>query len=684
MTDETKLDTPEEHDGWTHRGAGADTTADAPDAAGRTASQPKQPLITAIEIENFKGIGAPVRIELRPITLLFGRNSAGKSTIIQALCYAHEILSHRNVDVHKTELGGDQIDLGGFRQFVHGHDLDRVIRLRFDLNLEGWRVPAPLVSAIQGALNTGDPDSDEENRQWFDRHNPTNTAGTGWVAFTAAWDRSRGEPALTSYEVGVNSGLVGRIEAADYSDAKLAFNWTHPLFEPLGGGQPAPAHSDVRRVGETTEPDDDEWQLRRAMVGLRTPVPDWEKILDLDIDFQGDLELEGNIGGPFRYRFDAFVSSVVVGLGRTLHDELARLRYIGPLRELHQRTGGPSDPYGRGHWSDGSGAWDLLAERGRVVASRDGNLLDEVNDWLERAERLDTQYRLRRRSTITLAVDDVPLISLIQFRERLAGRFRRSDGAVDLDGWVRSEAERIADLSSSDADEVAARITADNTARESPDSGNVDWNDSAEDLLKTAREWYRLLVETTAEVDDLAHGDGLLAYRETLVRAIAQADERIDIQLVSTRAGIPVRTSDIGVGVSQILPVVVAALDPNGPGITAIEQAELHVHPKMQVELGDLFAQGVGRGGIFLIETHSEHLLLRIMRRMLQTCEGTLPEGAPALRPEDVSVLLVEPDGTETLVREMPLNERGELVEAWPGGFFEEDLRELFDVREPI
>jgi len=44
--------------------------------------------ITQITIENFKGISAPVTIPLRPITLLFGANSAGKSTIIQALHYA--------------------------------------------------------------------------------------------------------------------------------------------------------------------------------------------------------------------------------------------------------------------------------------------------------------------------------------------------------------------------------------------------------------------------------------------------------------------------------------------------------------------------------------------------------------------------------------------------------------------
>ena len=113
---------------------------DGTDAAASLESV-EPPLITAVEIENFKGIGRPVRVDLRPITLLFGSNSAGKSTILHALCYAHEILSHRNVDAHRTELGGDQIDLGGFRNFVHRHDLNRKVRLRFELDLRGRDLP---------------------------------------------------------------------------------------------------------------------------------------------------------------------------------------------------------------------------------------------------------------------------------------------------------------------------------------------------------------------------------------------------------------------------------------------------------------------------------------------------------------------------------------------------------------
>ena len=129
------------------------------DAPASPSTKAAAPLITAIEIENFKGIGRPMRVEFRPITLLFGNNSAGKSTVLHALCYAHEILSHRDVDVHKTDIGGDRIDLGGFRNLVHAHDPARPVRLRFELNLEDWRIPQGLDEKLASPLGTGGYDS---------------------------------------------------------------------------------------------------------------------------------------------------------------------------------------------------------------------------------------------------------------------------------------------------------------------------------------------------------------------------------------------------------------------------------------------------------------------------------------------------------------------------------------------
>jgi hypothetical protein len=64
------------------------------------------------------------------VTLLFGPNSAGKSTIIHAIHYAHAVLESSNPDVGRTRLGGD-IDLGGFANLVHDHDLDAPLVLGF-------------------------------------------------------------------------------------------------------------------------------------------------------------------------------------------------------------------------------------------------------------------------------------------------------------------------------------------------------------------------------------------------------------------------------------------------------------------------------------------------------------------------------------------------------------------------
>ena len=90
--------------------------------------------LTQIEIENFKGICSRQQISLRPLTLLFGPNSSGKSTILQALHYLREILERGNIDPDVTIAGG-RIDLGGFATLVHNHELDRTVTLKVTLDV---------------------------------------------------------------------------------------------------------------------------------------------------------------------------------------------------------------------------------------------------------------------------------------------------------------------------------------------------------------------------------------------------------------------------------------------------------------------------------------------------------------------------------------------------------------------
>jgi predicted ATPase len=161
--------------------------------------------------------------------------------------------------------------------------------------------------------------------------------------------------------------------------------------------------------------------------------------------------------------------------------------------------------------------------------------------------------------------------------------------------------------------------------------------------------------------------------------ARVSVDQLRDLVIIDKRTDTPVSHRDIGIGISQVLPVLVSAYASIGK-IVAIEQPEIHLHPALQAELGDVFIESAlgQRRNTFILETHSEHLILRLMRRMRDTCEGRLPTGLPPVRPEDVAILYVQPRDAAAVVRVLELDEEGQLLDPWPGGFFEEGFRERF------
>ena len=95
--------------------------------------------ITSITIENFKGIREPVKFDLAPITLLYGPNSAGKSTLLQALAYLSDVINYQKCNNPYTRAGSTSMKLGGFANIVNGHDLSKSIRITIEIdNLSSW------------------------------------------------------------------------------------------------------------------------------------------------------------------------------------------------------------------------------------------------------------------------------------------------------------------------------------------------------------------------------------------------------------------------------------------------------------------------------------------------------------------------------------------------------------------
>ena len=174
-------------------------------------------------------------------------------------------------------------------------------------------------------------------------------------------------------------------------------------------------------------------------------------------------------------------------------------------------------------------------------------------------------------------------------------------------------------------------------------------------------------------------------FNQTIIPSFLE--RRKEIALTELPANIKVSLQDVGVGISQVLPVLMNAFGEER-SLIAVEQPEIHIHPALQAELADVFIESaLGENkNTFLLETHSEHLILRILRRIRETTEDDQSDWPEALqkacpngiRPEDVAVLYVQPGEEGAEVIELPVDANGELTCSWPGGFFEERMKELF------
>jgi predicted ATPase len=127
----------------------------------------------------------------------------------------------------------------------------------------------------------------------------------------------------------------------------------------------------------------------------------------------------------------------------------------------------------------------------------------------------------------------------------------------------------------------------------------------------------------------------------------------------------------VGVGVSQILPIVVMCLLANGETTFVLEQPELHLNPKVQTRLGDFFLSMSLLGKQCLIETHSEYLINRLRFRAAAAPSDSLSKL--------MALYFVEKQHGATAYRNVKINEFGAIVD-WPAGFFDQSQREVEDI----
>lgn len=122
--------------------------------------------------------------------------------------------------------------------------------------------------------------------------------------------------------------------------------------------------------------------------------------------------------------------------------------------------------------------------------------------------------------------------------------------------------------------------------------------------------------------------------------------------------------TQVGIGVSQVLPILVMGLLSNEESLLIFEQPEVHLHPKSQVLLGDFFLSMALSNRQCIVESHSEHLVNRLRYRIASsTASNELNDLT--------KIFFVEKTSKGSSFREVTVNEYGAIVD-WPDGFFDQ------------
>ncbi len=581
-------------------------------------------MITSITIENFKGIRDRVRLDFRPITLLFGANSAGKSTILHALHYAREVFERHNLDADQTIAGGKYIDLGGFRRLVHRHDDNALvtpetpIRLRIDVDVARNDLKSfdPAIDHLI-ARTMADIDRYRDDIQatfddirWLQDYRFDTLfkeITTAAVELEIGWSGTHEVPYVVKNTIYLDGDPFIQLEANPQLRgvaARFVFNLPDPRNPEHEIEVSASQHKRLVRLSdqamERQELPFDHSSLLEVLLGqcgeilsFRPNQIDLDELTDALPSLDAAFELNPAIIAPTGHSEDdtrgAFLIKLAVELGKALsqyivgpcqlvRDQLKHFRYLGPLRDtLPRNYSAPRFP-DPSRWASGLGAWDTLD-------SGSDELVEEVGSWLGDKNKLDSRCTIERRRSVKLDYSH-PIV-----RRMISGR--------------------------------------------AFDDVEHDWS---------------LDLSTTP------------------------TESRI---VVVGNSGIELHPHEVGIGISQVVPVIITALD-DRQRMLAIEQPELHVHPRLQAAMGDLFIEAISRKNhTFIIETHSEHLILRLLRRIRETEKGTAPTDRQ-LRTNEIGIYYLKQENGSTTASRIDVDVKGEFIQPWPDDFFEIDFYERF------
>ena len=564
-------------------------------------------MLRELQLANFKAFGEKVRIPIRPLTLIFGANSSGKSSIFQALLLLKQTLEEAQSPKTLLLFKGNSVDLGTYRDIVHRHDVD----LNFEVG----------VQFDQENFQDADREKEVYGEEWS-RRPMVRVGGPGSLPYTRE---------ILNDARAVSAGMT----------IKFFNNFDKPGVNIYIGDESFPLISYDDDPGSKTCMNFDSkfwhswWDLMKDTI-KRTLLP---------------LAHSVDVNGEEIYRSD--------GTGK-----------YETQTELEQLL----DNY---EWKDVTRNLEQMQQ----VHPDHRLYIPDVRFWPSALENSPINWNIHTKANYSPPSD-----------------MRESKYAIERFWRVGSELGRSINQFTSDVGSLFHRSLKESVylgpLRSQPERHYLFRGDTAEHVEQAGENLADLLFKMSQDrqghlqnerLDKINDDLKLLGIKYELRLSRLQNENKTPSNIFSLvlvdRQGVEANVRDVGFGISQVLPIVVQSRL-SEKQMLLIEQPEIHLHPAHQAELGDLFIRSAlgEQRNTFLLETHSEHLILRILRRIRETTEKGTPSDPdiPPIRPEDVSVLYVQPSKNGARVIEIPVTEDGDFARNWPGGFFSERVEDLF------
>ncbi len=198
------------------------------------------------------------------------------------------------------------------------------------------------------------------------------------------------------------------------------------------------------------------------------------------------------------------------------------------------------------------------------------------------------------------------------------------------------------------------------------------------------------MLAAQAEGRTIAHGEGKGKRYEAFVQAVArwlkqlgvidsfrlervsQHRKDYEVRVKRSAQSAEVLITDVGVGVSQVLPVVVQCFYAKQGSTVIFEQPEIHLHPRVQADLADVLIEASTLCDVqFVVESHSEHLLRRLQRRVAEE----------AITRKHVALYVCDVKEGRSQIETLKVDDYGNITN-WPRDFFGDEVGDLAAMTE--